>query len=113
MGETCSPSSATSSASSVIRNIASKGIDSPDTGDEILENIPWVDGKFLKESPLKSYTTVARGGQRGITTGVAVLILKGRRAQRSVLGHLRRSSWNNLTLALNVCILCHLVVVVS
>lgn len=72
-----------------------------------------VDEKFLKESPLKSYTTVARGGQRGITTGVAVLILKGRRAQRSVLGHLRRSSWNNLTLALNVCILCHLVVVVS
>jgi len=98
---------------SVIRSIISGSIDSPDMRDEILENIPGVDEKFLKESPLKSYTTVARGGQRGITTGVAVLILKGRRAQHSVLGHLRRSSWNNLTLALNVCILCHLVVAVS
>lgn len=67
-----------------------------------------MDARFLVKNLLESYADVARDGQRSITTRVAVLIVKGSRAQRSILGHLRRSSWNNLTLALNVCVLCTL-----
>lgn len=70
--------------------------------------IPRIGSEIPNEKSVKKFQpTLHAPGNVVLQQGLPVLIVKGRRAQRSVLGHLRRSSWNNLTLALNVCILCN------